>query len=298
MNVPRRIIYFLVVAVVATVSAIQFFPDYRFVEHVIPMLQAGFGLTLLLAALSVYREGDLTMKDKNLLMNGFLVAILVPSFYAAGAFLHESQTSWSGGEIHYHADFEAFVEENGELQELDLVDPGEFCKNTGHESSFMCKLNDRTGSTEYHEHNDDRIHLEGTFKTRRDASLAAFFEQFGGVLQNDKLVFPTKNGTVRKQNQDGKTLKILVHRGTGATRHWCLVGDSVPREDVCRDGYSGEPANSPAEYVVSPYSRGPNLDDIFIVYDSQTPRDALIDVREDDLYRGKGLTKEGSGYGG
>lgn len=298
MNVPQRITYFLAVAVAATIGAVLYFPSYPFVEHVVPVLQAGFVLTLLLVAVSFYREEDLNMNDKNLLMNGFLIAILVPSFYAAGAFIHESQTSWSGGEVHYHADFELFVEENGELQELDLVDPGEFCEETGHESSLMCKLNDRTGSKEYHEHNDDRIHLEGTFATKRSASLAAFFEQFGGVLENGKLTVPTNEGVVSKQDSENMSLKILVRRGTGATRHWCIIGDQLPREDVCKDSYSGEPANSPAEYVVSPYSRGPNLDDIFVVYDSKTAHEALIDVREDDLYRGKGLTKEGSGYGG
>lgn len=298
MNVPQRIIGFTVAAVVATALGIRFFPEYSFVEYVIPVLQAGFILTILLAVLAVYREDELNMKDKTVLMNGFLVAILVPSFYAAGAFMHESQTSWSGGEVHYHADFELLVDDNGELQELNLVDPGEFCEKTSHESSFMCKLNDRTGSKEYHEHNDDRIHLEGTFKNKRDASLAAFFEQFGGVLENGKLVVPTNDGVVRKESTDGNTLKILVHRGTGATRHWCLIGDQLPREDVCKDSYSGEPANSPAEYVVSPHSRGPALDDIFVVYDSQPAREALIDVQEDDKYRGKGLTKEGSGYGG
>lgn len=298
MNVPERIMYFLVVAVAATIGAITFFPDYAFVDHVVPILQAGFVLTLLLAAVSFYREDDLNMKDKNLLMNGFLVAILIPSFYAAGAFMHESQTSWSGGEVHYHADFEILVEENGEIQELDLVDPGEFCETTDHESSIMCNLNDRTGSTSYHEHNDDRVHLEGVFKTKRDASLAAFFEQFGGILENGKLTVPTNEGLVSKQDSENLSVKVLVHRGTGATRNWCIIGDQLPREDVCKDDYSGEPANSPAEYVVSPYSRGPNLDDIFLVYDSKTAHEALVDVREDDNYRGNVLTKEGSGYGG
>ncbi len=298
MNVPQKIIYFLVAAVAATVGAIVYFPDYPFVEYVVPTLQLGFVLTILLAAVSFYREEDLNMKDKNILMNGFLVAILVPSFYAAGAFIHESQTSWSGGEVHYHADFEIFVEEDGELQELNLIDPGEYCESTNHESSVMCKLNDRTGSKEYHEHNDDRVHLEGTFKTKRSASLSAFFEQFGGVLENGKLTVPTNDGIVNKQDSENMSLKILVHRGTGPTRHWCIIGDQLPREDVCKDDYSGEPANSPSEYVVSPYSRGPNLDDVFLVYDSKPAHEALADVREDDMYRGKGLTKEGSGYGG
>lgn len=297
MNVLRRILYSFIAASAATGIAVGMFPDLRLVDYVVPVVGVGTTATLLISAISVYREEQLNLRDKKLLMNGLLIAVLVPSLYTAGAFVHESETSWSGGEIHYHADFEVLVEENGEMRELNLVDPGNFCGDTSHESTLMCKLNDRTGATNYHEHNDDRIHLEGTFKTMEEASLSAFFETFDGELSNGKLVFPTNDRVVEKQD-NGKKLKVLVHRGVAGNRHWCAIGDDVPEEDICVNQYIGEPADSPSEYVVSPYSRGPNLDDIFIVHDSKTLEEALRDVREDDKYRGSGLTKEGSGYGG
>lgn len=298
MNVLRRILYSAIVAAVLTGAAVGMFPGLELVRYVIPVVGAGLIVTLALAAVSFHSEDDLTLHDKNMLMNGFLVAILVPSFYTAGAFVHQSQTSWSGGEVHYHADFEVLVEDGGELQELDLADPGVFCKTATGQSSLMCKLNDRTGLKEYHEHNDDRIHLEGTFKTMEDASLAAFFDTFNGELSNSKLVFPTNDGVVEKTNSGNRTLKILVHRGVAGNRRWCAIGDVVPQDERCRNQYTGGYANSPSGYVVSPYSRGPNLDDIFIVYDSKTLEQALADVREDNEYSGFGLTKEGSGYGG
>jgi hypothetical protein len=295
LNVPRRILYAVLVTVLATAAAIQFAPNAVFTTHVTPLMVIGFFACLVLSAASFYSEDELTMRDKNILMNGFLIAVLVPSLYTAAAFVHESQTSWSGGEIHWHADFEVLVEQDGELERLDLIDPGNFCETTRHESTYMCSVNDRVGSTEYHEHNDNRIHLEGVFKKREDASLASFFDQFNGELTNNKLVYPTNNGTVTRVEDTNNTLKVLVNKGVG-DRYWCAVGNRVSGDDRCSS--HGEIASSPADYIISPYSRGANLDNIFIVYDSKTMVEALQDVRDDGEYRGFGLLKSGEGYGG
>lgn len=290
MNVPRRTLYAGFIAAVATAVSIQLFPDIDFVSYALPVVEAGVIACLLLAAVSFYREDDLTMHDKNVLMNAFLVAVLVPSFYTAGAFVHQSQTSWSGGEIHYHADYEVLVEQDGELRALDLIDPSNFCG-----SDYMCTLNDRTGITEYHEHNDNRIHLEGVFETRSEATLAAFFETFGGELSNTRLVYPT-NEEVVEVEENGGNLKVIVRRGTGGNRHWCVIGDDVSRDETCVNQYTGELATSPSGYIVSPYKKGPSLDDIFVIYDSRSTQAALQDLREDGKYRGMGISKEGEGF--
>ncbi|MFB6099790.1 MAG: hypothetical protein ABEK16_00820 [Candidatus Nanohalobium sp.] len=296
MNVPRRIIYAVFATVLATAAAIQLVPEMQLVQYVQPMIVLGFFTCLVLAAASFYREDDLTLKDKNILMNAFLVAVLVPSLYTAGAFVHQSQTSWSGGEIHWHADYEVIVQNStGKMERLELIDPENFCKETRHESSYMCSVNDRVGSTEYHEHNDNRIHLEGVFKDREDATLSAFFQQFNGKLTNTQLVYPTGDGVVKKYETENKTLKILVRKGVG-NRYWCAVGSKVKAEDRCSS--HGKSADSPKEYVISPYARGPSLDDIFVIYDGKTTAEALQDVREDGKYRGFGLKKSGEGYGG
>jgi hypothetical protein len=297
MNIPNRIAGSVVIAVLATVAAILYLPELNLINYVMPVIYAGFISSILFAAISFYREEDLTLRDKNLLMNGFLVAVLVPSLYTAGAFVHQSQTSWSGGEIHWHADYEVIVEENGEYNQLDLIDPTNFCDETTHESSTMCSLNDRTGSTKYHEHNDDRIHLEGIFKEREDAVLSAYFETFGGKLSNTELVYPTNDRVVQKAEGSGQTLKILVKRGAGGNREWCAIEQSsnLSEEDICRTS-EGELATTPSNYVISPYKRGPTLDDIFIVYDSKPVEDALQDVRDDDKYEGMGITKQGEGF--
>jgi hypothetical protein len=297
MNVPNRVAAAVVVFVLATVAAIQYFPEINFVNHVMPIIYGGVLSTLVLATISFYREEELNLRDKNILMKGFLIAVLVPSLYTAGAFVHQSQTSWSGGEIHWHADYEVMVEENNEYQQLDLIDPSNFCEETRHESTTMCSLNDRTGSTKYHEHNDNRIHLEGIFKEREDAVLSAYFETFGGKLTNTELRYPTNDRMVEKAEGNSETLKILIKQGVGGNREWCAIEkqSNLSQEDICRTS-EGELATTPSNYVISPYKRGPTLDDIFIVYDSKPVEDALQDVRDDDKYEGMGITKEGEGF--
>ncbi|MFB6208814.1 MAG: hypothetical protein ABEJ56_01600 [Candidatus Nanohaloarchaea archaeon] len=291
MRALHRIIGSTLVAILLTALSIFVAPEFNFTRYVVPLLLLGLLATLTLTSLAFYREDSLTLHDKDILMNGFLIAVLVPSFYTAGAFMHESATSWSGGEIHYHADYEVIVERNGELQTLDLIDPGKFCGD-----SYMCNLNDRTGITKYHEHNDNRIHLEGIFEKREDATLAAYFETFGGKLTNSKLVYPTNNGTVKVSEKDEKQLKVIVRKGTGGNRHWCIIGNNVPEGNICRDQYTGELANSPSEYVVSPHKKGPSLDDIFVIYDSSSKLEALQDLQKDGKYRGTGLSKKGEGF--
>ncbi|MFB6208142.1 MAG: hypothetical protein ABEJ69_02235 [Candidatus Nanohaloarchaea archaeon] len=289
MNVLRRILSSFIIAGIIVGLATAFFRQINFVQHTTKVLGTGLLGLIALTALSVYNEDSLTLRDKELLMNGFLVAVLLPSLYTAGAFLHESQVSWSGGEVHYHADYEVIVQNStGVYERLELVDPAEFCGE-----SYMCNLNDRTGVTRYHEHDDNRIHLEGVFRERSDATLRAYFNTFGGELTNEKLVYPTNNGIVKLEENANKSLKIIVRRGTGGGRHWCVVGNEIDQQYVCRSWDTGNRALSPDDYIVSPYKRGPTLDDIFIVYDSKTPRQALDDLIQDDRYQGFGIKKVG-----
>lgn len=295
MNVLRRTIYAGVVAAILTAVSISIFPTARFVQHSGMLIGLGTLTVLALAAISFYREDSLTLKDKKMLMNAFLIAILVPSFYTAGAFVHESKTSWSGGEIHYHADYEVLVPgDNGSLERADLVDPENFC---GEGKGYMCKLNDRTGTTKYHEHDDNRIHLEGVFMTREEATLRAYFNTFDGELTNEKLVYPTNDGFVRLEENSTHSLKILVEKGAGGARHWCVIGNEVSQEYVCRAWDTGERATSPDKYVISPYKKDGQqevlLDKIFIVYDTKTPRNALQDLIDDNKYEGLGIKKTG-----
>lgn len=298
MNVTKWILAAFASGAVLTGAAVAFVPEMEFIQYVVPVIQAGAISTLVLTVIALYKEGDMTETQKKLIMSGFLVAILTPTIFGAAAFIHESETSWTNGEIHYHADYEVLVDTNGTLTRTNLVNPQEFCKTTEHESSYMCKLNDRTGAVSYHEHNDQRIHLEGVFKDREDASLAAFFETFGGELSNSRMVYPTTEGVIDVTNSGEKTIKILVQKGDREARHWCGVGRNVPEGERC-ESY-GERADAPSEYIVSDHTQNPAdrvvLDNIFIVYDNATFEEAIQDMRADGQYQGFGLKKSGEGY--
>lgn len=280
MNLLRRVLAIAGVFLLGTVAAIQFLPDMNFIQYVVPVMGISSIALVVLAAESMIKEDDLTLHDKNILMSGFLVVILGTSFFTAGAFVHQSQTSWSGGEIHWHADYEVLVEEGGELQRLNLIDPSNYCNQENRSTGALCNLNDRTGATEYHEHNDNRIHLEGVFKERSDATLSAYFETFGGKLTSSEMRYPTNEGvvTVSESNDSNRTLKIIVESGVVQERGWKVI-------------------DNPSEYVISRYKRGPTLDNIFIVFDSNSANYVKEQLRVNNgTYRGHGLVKQGEGF--
>jgi hypothetical protein len=280
MKLLRRVLYVAAVFFLGTVAAIYYMPDMNFVPYVVPVMQVATVALIVLAAEAFRKEGDMTMHDKNVLMNAFIVVILGASFFTASAFVHLSQTSWSNGEIHWHADYEILAEnENGELERLDLIDPGQFCQEY-RDGDYMCKVNDRTGITKFHEHNDNRIHLEGVFQEREEATLAAYFSTFNGTLTSSKLRYPTNEEIVEvsESAETNNSLKIVVRSGVADERSWKVI-------------------DNPSEYVISPYKRGPNLDDIFIVWDNQSANYVKEQLRVNNgTYRGHGLVKQGEGF--
>lgn len=291
MNVLYRILGSALFFIIATPLAINYYPETSFISYVPTLIGLGTAAVILLTALSLYNEEDATMRDKNILMTSFIIAVTVPTFFAAASFVHESQTSWSGGEVHWHADYEVFVTvseseigevvsendvietESGYLARLDLIDPSEFC-----EGDYMCALNDRTGIKTFHEHNDQRIHWEGIFAKKEDATLKAFFQTFNGNLTSTELVYPVgPDTTVKRTENQSHTLKVFAKQGEAPNREWKIV-------------------EKPGNFVPEPYKRGNNLNDIFIIYDQNSTEEAWADLRNDDRYKGLGLQKGGSGY--
>lgn len=305
MKLVLRYLLYAVGAIIAfVVYTVSAHPDARFTMYVPGALMAGTAAIILLTVIALWTEDDLTEQGKGWLLRGIMIAVLLPTVFTTGAFLHEAQTTWTKGEVHYHADFEVVAD--GE--QLNLINPSQFCKTMTRESEYMCSVNDRVGTTEYHEHNDNRIHLEGVFKTKEEASLAAFFEAFHGELTDETLRFPTNDGWVNVTEHDEKTLKVLIMRGVGKARGWCVLGENVSAEDTCIDPYGDQHVTNPVEYVISPHQQDPKagdlskavLDKIWIIYDDTSAADALQDLREDNAYTHNGetfqMTKGGEGY--
>ncbi|MDY6788937.1 MAG: hypothetical protein SVV03_03140 [Candidatus Nanohaloarchaea archaeon] len=279
----RYVIYSLAALLVFIVGGVGLFPNFDFIMYVEEFFLGGVIAVAVLTAVSLWKEGELEDRGKKWLMWLFALAIIIPTMYTTGAFIHTNQTTWSAGEIHWHADYSLIAEVDREtassvnssgecrrfkssyLCKLKLASPEEFCKSS-EKGGFMCALNDRTGEAEMHAHDDSRIHVEGVFQRREEANLQAFFESFGGRLSTEKgIVYPTKRGVVRLTNIDGKSLKIFVREFVEGNFRWKVRSET---------------------YVPSHFQRQPRMDDMFIIYDSTPLKQAIKDVREDGNYKG------------
>lgn len=289
----KYLLYSATALVAFVVLGVLFLPDYNFVQYVTESIWAGLAAVAVLTIIALWKEDKLEDSGKKTLMWLFALAIIIPTLYTAGAFVHRTQTTWSAGEIHWHADYEVIVKVEGRMADklqqthtcredgdgylcqLDLLDPSKFCESTTHEASYMCILNDRTGATEFHEHDDRRIHWEGVFDKREDATLASFFETFGGELSKDKLVYPTNEGWVNLTAEGDKEVQIFVKAFVDGNYRWKIADE---------------------EYVAQPYQQQPLIDELFIIYDSTPVDEAMQDLKDDNNYKGFGLEKASEGY--
>ena len=90
---------------------------------------------------------------------------LLATFYVAGTTILVNQKSITKGPVHWHADFEVW----NCGRKLDLQQPTE--------------LSNRIGTPLFHEHGDDRIHVEGVVDDYGELSLPHFFAAIGGKIQ-------------------------------------------------------------------------------------------------------------------
>lgn len=147
----------------------------------------------------------LTMKNefrehhKKFLFYLIVIPVLLSTFYLAGHTVYKNVVSETGGPVHWHMDYQVWA--CGE--QLNLVDPKGF--------------RNKVGSPLFHEHNDNRIHVEGTVKKLSDISYGKYFEVVGGSLTDTSFSYDVEGkGIVSYQNGDlcnGEpgTLKVFVN---------------------------------------------------------------------------------------
>lgn len=166
---------------------------------------------------------------------GIAIPTIIATVYSAGSTIYLNQMSETGGPVHWHADFEIWACEN----KLDLIDP------TG--------MTNRVGTPVLHEHNDDRMHVEGVLVKTTDASLARFFQVIGGLMTTNTLAYPTNEELVKFTNgelcPDGTPGKLQVFRWY--VRQGWLIQDKI--------------VNFP-NYVLGPYSYVPDGDCLIIEF--------------------------------
>lgn len=160
-------------------------------------LAYGFAILLVVVSLFLKEKSD---RVKALLYAGIAIPIVLATLYLAGTTIYFNLISATGGPVHWHADYEVWA--CGE--KLDLTDPQGF--------------SNRIGSATFHEHNDDRIHVEGAVVDPKDVSLGKFFEFVGGELHEDHLSYATNEGVKEYNNGDqcpdgtAGTLQVFLYK--------------------------------------------------------------------------------------
>src|SRR3989338_3351424 len=192
------------------------------------------GAFLILTILSILLKSK-TGRIKYALYILFVVVALSNTIYLAGSTIYLNQQSTTGGPIHYHADFEIW---NCGVK-VEIADPE--------------VLSNKVGTEVIHEHNDDRIHIEGVLLDSHDAAVSHFFELIGGELHNDHISIPTDNGIVSLQtgqtcsDRTAAALQVFVFKSQGKT-------------------FSQTKLIDPESYIISPHSNVPPGDCILIEF--------------------------------
>lgn len=205
---------------------------------------AGLIAIVLVSIAIVYKKKSETVKW--FLFLGISIPIILATLFSAGSTIYLNLMSETAGPVHWHADFELWKCE----QQLDLLDPE--------------GLINRIGSTSFHEHGDNRIHVEGVVIKREDVTLHRFFELFGGVLTSTTLLVPSNEGFVAAQNgelcngQAGK-LQVFVYKVLNPEEHGNWV-------------YKQEKISDFTEYVLSPQPNIPPGDCIIVEFGEDKKR--------------------------
>jgi hypothetical protein len=182
---------------------------------------------ILLIFIIIVKKKNLSDSSKKWFFWLVISPIIITTVYIMGFTVYENLSSISGGPIHWHADYKVYI--CGE--ESDLVDPS--------------ALRGKVGSSIFHEHNDGRIHIEGTISKMENIDLGSYFEVVGGELEDGHLIYPTNEKVIEVKNGDfcnGKegNLKVYVN------------GDKI---------------EEPEEYLIYPDSNVPPGDCIIVVFD-------------------------------
>jgi len=133
-----------------------------------------------------------------ILFLGISLPVIFATIYLAGSTIYLNQASVTKGPVHWHADYQIWT--CGER--IQLVDPK--------------GMSNKIGSSVMHEHNDDRMHVEGVVMDLEDVNLGNYFEVVGGHLENDWIMLPTNEGQITYGegdlcNEQESNLKVYVN---------------------------------------------------------------------------------------
>ncbi len=172
----------------------------------------------------------------------FVIPTMLTTLYMAGHTIYKNQLSETKGPVHWHADYEIFV--CGE--KLDLVDPTGFAN--------------KVGSPLFHEHDDHRIHVEGTVDDVNNVNVGAFFNIVGGEITMTSLKYPN-------QVDEDRVELIEVQNG-----------DECNGEPAELSVYvNGQKIEDPANYMYYPHPQVPPGDCIIVIFGVNNPESISAD---------------------
>ena len=205
--------------------------------------------TIIIAAFVAYALAKdhhrLTNKEKKILFAGIALPAIVATIVLAYATVYLNVASETQGPVHWHADYEIW--KCG--KKLDMKNPEGFTN--------------RIGTPVFHEHGDDRIHVEGVLIDKSDANLGRFFNVTGGLLTQEKMSVPTNRGVVEAGNgetcgatTEGGELQVFLFQVTNPeqAKQWVYEQKKLAHFD---------------DYVLAPYSYVPPGDCIIIEFDTE-----------------------------
>ena len=247
-------IYLLIVLVVITSSSAYSHGEEELQEHEEQKADIGEHLksssttyitiasiiAVILVLFSIY-EKDKSEKMKIFLFLGIAIPVIIATAYSAGSTIYLNLASHTKGPVHWHADYEIW--DCG--KKINLIRPE--------------GISNRVGSTVFHEHNDNRIHVEGVVIDKSEVDLHNFFETVGGMLSESTLYLPTDNGFAEIKNGglcNGREAKIQVF----------LYNVKNP-DDAKNWVYGQQKLEDFENYILAPYSNVPPGDCIIIEFD-------------------------------
>ena len=178
-------------------------------------------------------------KRKKIIFSAIVVITLLTTVYLLIGTTYINHKSFTKGPVHWHADFEVW--ECG--RQIELKDPE--------------GISNKVGSMVVHEHNDNRIHIEGVLLTKEEGEIEEFIESIGGELTATSLKVPTQEGMqeLKRCSKDAQ-LQVFAYQ----TRNGKV---------------SQRKLDNPQEYLISPHSQVPSGDCIIFEMDSPKEKTTL-----------------------
>ena len=194
-------------------------------------------ILFVLYAVHIRRNPKIFNKQKTILFLAITLPLILATIYLVFSTIHLNIISDTKGPVHWHADFEIYM--CGD--EIDIINPK--------------GLSNRVGTSVFHEHGDDRIHVEGVVVNPKDVSLKNYFMVIGGSLTDDGISIPTDQGSIKFHNEDLcdnniGNLQVFVYKTENKIIHQ-------------------EKLENFEEYVLSPYANVPPGDCIIIEFDEE-----------------------------